>query len=72
MSKWDFAPGLAAEPVSDTTTQPDPDTIKMFVGQVPRNWSEAECRELFEEYGPVYQLNVLRDKTTQASRGNPF
>jgi RNA recognition motif-containing protein len=50
--------------------EPDLDTIKMFVGQIPRHWNEAECRELFEEFGPVFQLNVLRDKATQASRGN--
>ncbi|KAI6194727.1 BMA-ETR-1, isoform f [Aphelenchoides besseyi] len=54
------------------TTEPDSDTIKMFVGQIPRNWNEAECRELFEEFGPVFQLNVLRDKQTQASRGCCF
>ncbi|KAI6242609.1 BMA-ETR-1, isoform f [Aphelenchoides fujianensis] len=52
--------------------EPDPDTIKMFVGQIPRDWTEAECRELFEEFGPVHQLNVLRDKQTQASRGCCF
>lgn len=51
---------------------PDSDTIKMFVGQIPRNWNETECRELFEEFGPVYQLNVLRDKNTQNSRGCCF
>ena len=37
--------------------------------QVPRIWGEKECRDLFEKFGPVYQLNVLRDKATQLSRG---
>uniref|UniRef100_A0A914RA19 RRM domain-containing protein n=1 Tax=Parascaris equorum TaxID=6256 RepID=A0A914RA19_PAREQ len=41
-------------------------------GQIPRSWGEQECRELFEQFGSVYQLNVLRDKTTQASRGCCF
>lgn len=49
--------------------QPDPDAIKMFVGQIPRNWDEAELRKLFDEYGPVHQINVLRDKITGQSRG---
>ncbi|KAM3718555.1 CUGBP Elav-like family member [Dirofilaria immitis] len=44
----------------------------MFVGQIPRSWGEAECRELFEQFGSVCQLNVLRDKVTQASRGCCF
>ncbi|EJD76121.1 hypothetical protein, variant [Loa loa] len=52
--------------------EPDPDAIKMFVGQIPRSWGEAECRELFEQFGSVCQLNVLRDKVTQASRGCCF
>lgn len=73
--------------------EPDPDAIKMFVGQVcfwhyattlndfrsltlyfqvPKSWNEQHFRELFEQYGPVHQLNVLRDKATQQSRGWPY
>ncbi|KAF7669849.1 hypothetical protein LDENG_00128670 [Lucifuga dentata] len=43
--------------------QPDPDSIKMFVGQIPRAWSETELKELFEPFGPVHQINILRDRT---------
>lgn len=43
--------------------QPDPDTIKMFVGQIPRSWTETELKELFEPFGPVFQINILRDRT---------
>uniref|UniRef100_A0A8C5GHW7 CUGBP Elav-like family member 2 n=1 Tax=Gouania willdenowi TaxID=441366 RepID=A0A8C5GHW7_GOUWI len=43
--------------------QPDPDTIKMFVGQIPRAWSETELKELFEPFGAVHQINILRDRT---------
>lgn len=49
--------------------QPDPDAIKMFVGQIPRNWDENDLRKLFDEFGPVHQINVLRDKITGQSRG---
>ena len=49
--------------------QPDQDTIKMFVGQVPRTMDEQELRGMFEEFGPVYQINVLRDKITGQSKG---
>ncbi|XP_078712653.1 CUGBP Elav-like family member 2 isoform X3 [Lampetra fluviatilis] len=54
--------------------QPDPDAIKMFVGQVPRAWSEKELKEMFESFGPVYEINVLRDRTQNPpqSRGCCF
>ncbi|XP_029438405.1 CUGBP Elav-like family member 1 isoform X2 [Rhinatrema bivittatum] len=47
----------------DHPDQPDLDAIKMFVGQVPRSWSEKELRELFEQYGAVYEINLLRDRS---------
>ncbi|EEC08350.1 conserved hypothetical protein [Ixodes scapularis] len=48
--------------------QPDPDAIKMFVGQIPRSWDENDLKKMFEDFGPVYQINVLRDKATGTSR----
>lgn len=48
---------------------PDPDSIKMFVGQIPKHMNETDLRELFEKYGRVYQINVLRDKATKQSKG---
>lgn len=50
-------------------TEPDPDAIKMFVGQIPRNMDENDLRKMFEDYGPVNQLNILRDKNTGQSKG---
>lgn len=49
--------------------QPDPDNIKMFVGQVPRSMDENDLKQLFEEYGRVHSINVLRDKTSGISKG---
>ncbi|KAG6451000.1 hypothetical protein O3G_MSEX006873, partial [Manduca sexta] len=51
---------------------PDPDYIKMFVGQVPRNMDENDLRQMFEEFGRVHQINVLRDKITGVSKGCCF
>ncbi|XP_070542721.1 CUGBP Elav-like family member 2 isoform X3 [Ptychodera flava] len=52
--------------------QPDPDAIKMFVGQIPRSMDENDLRKFFHEYGEVYQLNVLRDRSTGQSKGCCF
>ncbi|KIH63911.1 hypothetical protein ANCDUO_05782, partial [Ancylostoma duodenale] len=40
--------------------------------QIPRHWNEPDCRKLFEKYGPVFSLNILRDRQTQVSRGCCF
>lgn len=56
----------------NTQREPDPDAIKMFVGQIPREWLEAECKKLFEEFGEIHSLNVLRDKQSGQSRGCCF
>lgn len=52
--------------------QPDTDYIKMFVGQLPRSMDEDELTKLFEEFGRVHQINVLRDKVTGQSKGCCF
>ncbi|XP_042210638.1 CUGBP Elav-like family member 1 isoform X5 [Homarus americanus] len=52
--------------------EPDPDAIKMFVGQIPRSMDENDLRKMFQEYGEVYQINVLRDKVTGQSKGCCF
>ncbi|XP_065209964.1 CUGBP Elav-like family member 1 isoform X5 [Planococcus citri] len=56
----------------DMQDQPDPDYIKMFVGQIPRTMDEEELKAMFSEYGRVHQINVLRDKHTGQSKGCCF
>ena len=63
------SPLLSVNSVSSGGDQPDQDTIKMFVGQVPRSMDENDLRGMFEDFGPVYQINVLRDKITGQSKG---
>ncbi|XP_021923805.1 uncharacterized protein LOC110831757 isoform X2 [Zootermopsis nevadensis] len=56
----------------NNSEQPDPDFIKMFVGQIPRSMDENDLRKMFEEFGRVHQINVLRDKVTGQSKvGTP-
>ena len=63
---------VSNETNEDPNDVPDDDAIKMFVGQVPRSMDENALKEFFEEYGRVYQLNVLRDKNSGVSRGCCF
>ncbi|XP_023720162.1 CUGBP Elav-like family member 2 isoform X6 [Cryptotermes secundus] len=56
----------------NNSEQPDPDFIKMFVGQIPRSMDENDLRKMFEEFGRVHQINVLRDKVTGQSKGCCF
>uniref|UniRef100_A0A1B6F3I1 RRM domain-containing protein n=1 Tax=Cuerna arida TaxID=1464854 RepID=A0A1B6F3I1_9HEMI len=52
--------------------QPDPDFIKMFVGQIPHTMDENDLIKMFSEFGRVHQINVLRDKITGRSKGCCF
>nr|XP_054591763.1 CUGBP Elav-like family member 1 [Nothobranchius furzeri] len=47
----------------DHPDQPDIDAIKMFVGQIPRSWAEDQLQELFNPYGAIYEINILRDRS---------
>jgi RNA recognition motif-containing protein len=57
---------------NNSVEKPDPDNIKMFVGQVPKDMDENDLRTIFEEFGRVHQINVLRDKYTGSSKGLSF
>lgn len=59
----------STETICTSGEQPDPDFIKMFVGQVPKSMDEDQLREMFEEFGRVHSINVLRDKVNGVSKG---
>lgn len=68
-----FFPSCCSIMNNNSVEQPDPDNIKMFVGQVPHDMDENDLRKLFEEFGRVHQINILRDKITGSHRGEqPF
>ena len=52
--------------------EPDADAIKTFCGQIPRNTDESELHEMFEQFDPIFQLNTLRDKQIDKSKGCCF
>mmetsp|Transcript_46595 Transcript_46595/g.76076 ORF Transcript_46595/g.76076 Transcript_46595/m.76076 type:complete len:506 (+) Transcript_46595:170-1687(+) len=47
-------------------------SVKLFIGQVPRDMGEEPLRELFRAYGTIIELSILRDKTLNTSRGCAF
>ena len=46
--------------------------MKLFVGQIPKDLGEEALRPVFAEYGPIFELTVIRDKTTGTHRGCAF
>lgn len=46
--------------------------MKLFVGQVPRTFTERELFPVFSEFGEITELVVLRDRYTQTSKGCAF
>lgn len=51
------------------SSEPDADSIKLFIGQIPKEISEDELREMFLGFGAIYQLNKVKDKATNEHKG---
>ncbi len=46
--------------------------MNIYVGNIPRSTDEQTIRELFEEYGSVSEVKLLRDRYTGELRGFGF
>jgi RNA recognition motif-containing protein len=46
--------------------------MNLYVGRLPRTINETKLRELFEQYGPVTSIKLIKDKFTGALKGFAF
>jgi len=46
--------------------------MNIYVGNIPRETSEKEIREAFEQYGEVATVSLIKDKFTNMLKGFGF
>lgn len=46
--------------------------MNIYIGRLPVNASEETLREMFEQYGPVTSIKLIKDKITGNPRGFGF
>lgn len=61
-----------ADPAAAEAQAQESRSFKLFIGQVPRAYTEADLRPHVEEFGEVVTLSVLRDRYTGSSKGGSW
>jgi len=60
-----FVPGIISTQVPDTPN-------KIFIGGLPSNLEEEQVKELVSAFGPLKAFNLVKDTTTNLSKGYAF
>ncbi|KAL9318365.1 hypothetical protein ACSQ67_014882 [Phaseolus vulgaris] len=58
--------------VKEESKSSSEESVKLFVGQVPKSMTEDEVLAMFKDFALVDEVNVIRDKVSRASRGCCF
>jgi len=46
--------------------------MNIYLGRLSRNVSESKIKELFEQFGPVSSIKIIKDKFTGSPKGFAF
>ena len=49
-----------------------PEAQKLFIGQVPKTWTENDLRAELEPFGAIHEISILYDKFTRVHKGCAF
>ncbi|MCR9988035.1 MULTISPECIES: RNA-binding protein [Vibrio] len=67
-----FLFSFSSQTPSIQSTDSDPSTKTLYVGNLPYKANESHVRDLFAEYGQVYAVRLMKDKRTGKRRGFGF
>ncbi|CDJ52594.1 hypothetical protein EBH_0050840 [Eimeria brunetti] len=65
------APGGTAAAAAAERVVP-PVEIKLFIGRVPQSIEEEQLKPIFQEYGEVREVIIIRDKATAKHKNSAF